>query len=344
MRINLTNKYIIPIIFLFLTGCADKHFLTVKKTISQDIKFNSVKVVIIDVDLDDTPFTERVVSINDSRVLKNGTLEVNKKIVLNALTEALSFSGKSVFTIDEYNKIKKDLTAIRPASGYKHSKIHALIKLKISYGIQSGSFESEKVFKFYRRSTTCQYIKNPPKDYEPCHSNINTSRQQIMLDKNAASLIDLWYSGEIYLNDGNDNYYHHKSLEGSELITAPYQDENAMNQNIAAGIGKLISSNVGLLDLSINLQIEDANHSDAIALLKQGKVEDARKILEEDTDSPLFNSATDFYNLGLIYHTYGDTKIASDYYSKAIQIGGYKRIYIDALKNIRVLNEDSTVD
>ena len=86
MRINLTNKYIIPIIFLFLTGCADKHFLTVKKTISQDIKFNSVKVVIIDVELDDTPFTERVVSINDSRVLKIGTLVVNKKIVLNALT------------------------------------------------------------------------------------------------------------------------------------------------------------------------------------------------------------------------------------------------------------------
>ena len=74
MRINLTNKYIIPIIILFLTGCADKHFLTVKKTISQDIKFNSVKVVIIDVELDDTPFTERVVSINDSRVLKIGTL------------------------------------------------------------------------------------------------------------------------------------------------------------------------------------------------------------------------------------------------------------------------------
>ena len=50
----------------------------------------------------------------------------------------------------------------------------------------------------------------------------------------------------------------------------------------------------------------------------------------------LIDSHCHFYNLGLIYHTYGDTKIASDYYSKAIQIGGYKRIYIEALKNINL--------
>ena len=78
-------------------------------------------------------------------------------------------------------------------------------------------------------------------------------------------------------------------------------------------------------------------------MLKQGKIDLARKLLEKDVDTNIFKSSADYYNLGLIYHSYGDTKIAADYYTKAINAGGYKRMYVEALKNIKVLNEETTL-
>ena len=38
---------------------------------------------------------------------------------------------------------------------------------------------------------------------------------------------------------------------------------------------------------------------------------------------------------------YGEVKI--EYYTKAINAGGYKRMYVEALKNIKVLNEKNTL-
>ena len=140
MRINLINKLFL-IIILSITGCADRHFLSINKNISNDSKFNSVKVIVIDVELEEVPYIERVVGLNNSRIIKKGKLNVDKKIVLNALSESLSFDDKTVFTLDEYNKIKKDLGVIRPAAGHKEPSLHSLIRLKISYGIQTGFYE-----------------------------------------------------------------------------------------------------------------------------------------------------------------------------------------------------------
>ena len=108
MRINLINKLFL-IIILSITGCADRHFLSINKNISNDLKFNSVKVIVIDVELEEVPYIERVVGLNNSRIIKKGKLNVDKKIVLNALSESLSFDDKTVFTLDEYNKIVGDV-------------------------------------------------------------------------------------------------------------------------------------------------------------------------------------------------------------------------------------------
>ena len=342
MRINLINKLFL-IIILSITGCADRHFLSINKNISNDLKFNSVKVIVIDVELEEVPYIERVVGLNNSRIIKKGKLNVDKKIVLNALSESLSFDDTTVFTLDEYNKIKKDLGVIRPAVGHKEPSLHSLIRLKISYGIQTGFYEKEEVFRFFRRTTRCQYIKNPPADYDPCVKSEDRAWDEIRLDKNADGFVDVMYSGEVYLNK-NGNFIHHKSINGYQNIKTSYQDEQAINQSIASGLGPIISNELGLINLKIRLEIDEGNHNNAIDWLKRGKIEVARKLLEKDVEANTFNSSTDYYNLGLIYHSYGDTKIATDYYSKAINAGGYKRMYVDALNNIKVLNEKSTLD
>ena len=342
MRINLINKLFL-IIILSITGCADRHFLSINKNISNDSKFNSVKVIVIDVELEEVPYIERVVGLNNSRIIKKGKLNVDKKIVLNALSESLSFDDKTVFTLDEYNKIKKDLGVIRPAAGHKEPSLHSLIRLKISYGIQTGFYEKEEVFRFFRRTTRCRYIKNPPADYEPCVKSEDRAWDEIRLDKNADGFVDVMYSGEVYLNK-NGNFIHHKSINGYQNIKTSYQDEQAINQSIASGLGPIISNELGLINLKIRLEIDEGNHNNAIDWLKRGKIEVARKLLEKDVEANIFNSSTDYYNLGLIYHSYGDTKIATDYYSKAINAGGYKRMYVDAINNIKVLNEKSTLD
>ena len=342
MRINLINKFLLIIISL-ITGCADRHFLSINKNISNDVTFNSVKVVVIDVELEEVPYVERVVGLNYSKIIKKGKLKVDKKIVLNALSQSLSFDDKTVFTLNEYKKIKKDLGVIRPVSGHKEPNLHSLIRLKISYGIQTGFYEKEEIYKFFRRTTRCQYVKNPPKNYKACVKSEDRAWDEIRLNKNADGFVDVMYSGEVYLNE-NGNFIHHKSINGYQTIKPSYQDEQAINQSIASGLGPIISNELGLINLAIRLEIDEGNHNNAIDWLKRGKVEVARNLLEKDVEANIFNSSTDYYNLGLIYHSYGDTKIATDYYSKAINAGGYKRMYVDALKNIKVLNEKSTLD
>ena len=341
MRTNLT-KILLLIMILSITGCADRYFISINKNISNDEKFNSVKVVVIDAELEEIIFTERQVDLNNNRIIKKGKLKVDKKIVLNALSESLSFDDKIVFSLDEYNKIKKDLNMIRPLSGYKEPRLHSLIRLKISYGIQTGFYEREKVFSFYRKTTKCQIVNNPPKDYKPCVETEDTTWDKIRLYNNASGFADVLYSGEIYLNN-NGNFIHHKSINGSQNINTPYQDEHAISQSIASGLGTIISNEIGLINLIINLEIDEGNHNEAIDLLKQGKIDLARKLLEEDVETNIFKSSADYYNLGLIYHSYGDTKIAADYYTKAINAGGYKRMYVEALKNIKVINEETTL-
>ena len=338
-----STKILLTTIIFSITGCADRHFLSINRTVANDLKFNSVKVVVIDAQFEEIPFTERQVYISSSRILKKGKLKVDKKIVLNALSESFSFDEKIVFTLDEYNKIKKDLKYIRPLEGFKEPDLHSLIRLKISFGIQTGNYEREKKYNFFRKSTRCQRIKNPPKDYKPCVRIEDSSWDEIRLEKNATGHVDLLYSGEIYLNS-NDEFIHHRSINGSQIIKTLYQDENIINKNIASGLGTIISNELGLVNLKIRLEIDESNHNQAINLLKLGKIEAARKLLEEDVESNIFNSSTDYYNLGLIYHSYGDTAIAADYYSKAINAGGYKRMYVDALRNIKVLDEKSTLD
>jgi tetratricopeptide (TPR) repeat protein len=331
------------IIIISIPGCADRHFLSINKTVTNDIMFNSVKVVVIDVELEEIPFTERQVGLNNSMILKKGKLKVDKKIVLNSLSESLSFDNKIVFTLNEYNKIKKDLNVIRPPAGYKEPRLHSLIRLKISYGIQTGNFERENKYRFFRKSRTCQYVKNPPKGYRPCVTNEDRTWDEIRLIKNATGYVDLLYSGEIYLN-ANGSFIHHKSINGYQNIKTPYQDEHAINQSIASGLGSIISNDLGLINLNVKLEIDEGNHNEAIDLLKQGQIELARKLLEEDVETNVFNSSTDYYNLGIIYHSYGDTKIAADYYGKAINAGGYKRMYVSALKYIKVLDEANILD
>ena len=99
MRINLT-KNLLLIMILSITGCADRYFISINKNISNDEKFNSVKVVVIDAELEEIIFTERQVDLNNNRIIKKGKLKVDKKIVLNALSESLSFNDKIVFTLD----------------------------------------------------------------------------------------------------------------------------------------------------------------------------------------------------------------------------------------------------
>ena len=341
-------KVLLLLLVISIPGCAikkfaDRHFLTINRTVTNDFMFNSVKVVVIDAELDEIPFTERQVSLNNSRILRKGKLKVDKKIVLNALSESLSFDNKIVFTLEEYNKIKKDLNVIRPPAGFKEPTLHSLIRLKISFGIQTGSFEREKKYGFFRKSRRCQYVKDPPKDYRPCVTNEHRTWDEIRLIKHAAGIVDLLYSGEIYLNT-NGNFIHHRSINGYGNIETPYQDEKALNQNIASGLGSIIRNEIGLVELKIRLEIDESNHNKAIDLLKDGKIELARNLLEEDVESNIFNSSADYYNLGIIYHSYGDTRIAADYYTKAVNAGGYKRMYVSAMKYIKALDEANIVD
>ena len=77
MLTNLT-KILLLIIVLSITGCADRHFLSINRTVANDLKFNSVKVVVIDAEFEEIPFTERQVDISSSRILKKGKLKVDK--------------------------------------------------------------------------------------------------------------------------------------------------------------------------------------------------------------------------------------------------------------------------
>ncbi len=336
-----TNLIIALSILLLLSSCA-RNFISVEKELSNDLKFNSTKFVILDLDIQNSNYIERYVTLNESKVIKSGMLKPDIKIIMGALQESLSFDGKSVLTKKQYENFKENFKYLRPNSGYKNPQLDALVKLKISYNVQTGRYEREKVYNFYRRSKRCQYLKNPPPKYEACQWTEDTSWDEVRLEKNAYGLVDIAYSGEIFINE-KDEFTHHRSFDGNQIIKTPYKDENILSQNIAAGLGPVISNSLGKQVLSMNLEIDEGNHNNAIDFLLMGNIEEARRKLEDDIENNFFNSSTDYYNLGLIYHSYGDLNIALDYYTKAIEAGGYKRLYVEAIKNIKVLNEESTL-
>ena len=330
-------------VLLLLGGCGSKHYVEVNRKISNDLDFAAARTVVLDVSVDNTPFVERDITIHSSRILKKGMLQPDRKIIEHALSEAMNFDGKSVLTMEQYRWMESSLASIRPPSGYRSPKIDALVRLKVSFGIQSGRYEQQKVYRFFRKATRCQYLKNPPKDYKPCQEVEDRAWDEIHTEQNALGRVDLWYAGEIFLNR-NDEFQLHRSIEGAVVLNTAYEDERAISRKVAAGLGNIVSNELGIVNLKVRLQIDEGNHSDSIRLLKQGSLEQARRMLEQDIDSNWFASSTDFYNLGLIYHTYGELKIASKYYDRAIKAGGYKRIYIGALNNLKVLDAESTLE
>ncbi len=331
------------LIMMLLNGCGSRHFIEINRKITNDLEFAGTKVVVIDVSADYTPFTEREVTISSSRTIRSGVLKPDIRVIANALSESLSFDGKSVLTREEYNRIQSQLVYIRPRGGFRSPRIDALVRIKVTYGIQSGRYEQEKVFGFFRRTTRCLYLKNPPKNYEPCREVENRAWDEIRSEHNALGKVDLWYSGEIYLNR-NDEFRLHRSFNGAVVLNTTYEDERAIHQKVAAGLGAVLSNELGIVELKVRLQIDEGNHSGSVSLLKGGRVEEARKLLEKDVQSNWIESSTDYYNLGLIYHSYGELKMAADYYSRAVSSGGYKRMYIDALKNLKVLDAETTLD
>ena len=92
-----------------LHGCADRHLLQLERKITNDSKFNKTETVVVDLEFSEIDYSERIVSLHSNRVFKKGALPQNKKIIIDALSESLSFDGKSVFSLEEYQRIKKDL-------------------------------------------------------------------------------------------------------------------------------------------------------------------------------------------------------------------------------------------
>ena len=54
-----------------------------------------------------------------------------------------------------------------------------------------------------------------------------------------------------------------------------------MTQKVANGLGRLISNEMGALNLNLRLEIDEGNHSDAIDLLKMGELEEAGIFLKK---------------------------------------------------------------
>jgi hypothetical protein len=329
-------------LLLLLGGCST-HYVEVQRTVSNDPAFTKARVVVVEVVSDPVHFAELSVSPGSGRVSRSGQLSLDTEVLSAALAESLSFSGKSVLTKAEYEKIRIGLQALRPSSGFRLPQVDALIRLHLQVGLQSGLYEQERVFAFYRRARRCRYLKDPPPKYQPCQETENSTWEEIRVASGASGWASVGYSGEVFLNEA-DEFRLHRSLSGGGVIPTAYEDERAMAQKVANGLGRLISNEMGTLTLKLRLEIDEGNHSDAIDLLKEGKLEEARRFLEQEVEDPLFESSTDYYNLGLIYHAYGDRVVAAEYYGKAIAAGGYKRVYVDALRNLRTLDAETTLD
>ena len=331
------------VLLLFLLGGCNRYFIEVQRTVSNDPAFTKARVLVLEVVADPVHFSEISVSQSSSQVIRSGQLEMETEEITAVMAESLSFNGKSVFTKKEYEKIQNGLKALRPSSGFKLPQVDALIRLHIQVGLQSGSYNQEEIFNFYRRGRRCRYLKKPPPKYQPCIQTEDSSWQEIRISSGAKGWASVGYSGEVFINE-KDEFKLHRSLSGRGVIPTAYEDERAMTQKVANGLGRLISNEMGTLNLNLRLEIDEGNHSDAIDLLKKGKLEEAREILEEAVEEQLFKSSTDYYNLGLIYHAYGERVVASDYYGKAIATGGYKRMYVDALLNLRTMDAETSLD
>ena len=330
------------LLLLALSGCST-HYVEIQRTVSNDPTFARTQVLVVEVVTEPADFAELSIAPQSGQVIRSGQLPLDSEVVATALAETLSFNGKSVLTRSEYERIRSGLEKLRPASGFRSPAIDALIRLHVRVGLQTGAYQQESVVGFYRRARRCQYLKNPPPEYQACQETENTAWDEIRVTSDAQGWAALGYSGEIFLNE-QDEFRLHRSLSGSGILDGPYEDEQALAQKVASGLGRLISNEMGALTLKLKLEIDEGNHSEAIDLLKEGKLEEARAVLEDAVADPLFQSSTDYYNLGLIYHAYGDRVVAADYYGKAIAAGGYKRRYVDALRNLKALDAETTLD
>ncbi len=330
-------------ILLFIGGCQSTYFLEIRRTIANDPVFVNAKVVVIDVVSEPADFSRVKIDSSSSRVVSKGKIELDQKVMSDVLAESLSFDDKSVLTIEEYQKITSGLNAMRPFAGFKTPKVDALLRLHVTAGLISADVKKEEVVGFYRKSRRCQYLKNPPKKYIPCQETENSAWDEIRTISGASGNAVVWYSGELFINQ-KDEFVLHRPISGIVFLDTLFEDERAMSQKVAKSLGQMILNEIGTMELKIRLEIDEGNHSDSIALLKAGKLEEAREILETVVVEPTLDSSTDYYNLGIIYHAYGEQAIASDYYAKAIATGGYKRMYLDALSNLRVLNAETTMD
>lgn len=328
---------------LLMVGGCSRHFVEIQRTVSNDPALVRAQVLVVEVEADPADFAELAVSTRSGQVLRSGQVPLDSEVVAAAVAETLSFDGKSVLTRAEYERIRSGLQTLRPTSGFRSPDIEALIRLRVQVGLQTGAFEQEGVLGFYRRASRCQYLKNPPPKYQACQKTEDSAWDEIRVTSGATGKVSLSYSGAIFLNEA-DEFRLHRSLSGSGVLETPYEDEAALAQKVAGGLGRLLANELGTLALKLRLEIDEGNHSEAIDLLKAGKLEEARTVLEQAVQDPLFESSTDLYNLGLIYHAYGDRVVAADYYGKAIAAGGYKRLYVDALRNLKALDAETTLD
>ena len=100
--------------------------------------------MVLDLDIENSNYIERYVTLNESRVVESGEFKPNVNIILGALQESLSFDGKSVLTKKQYENFKENFKYIRPSSGYKNPQLDTLVKLKISYNVQTGRYEKDE--------------------------------------------------------------------------------------------------------------------------------------------------------------------------------------------------------
>jgi tetratricopeptide (TPR) repeat protein len=324
---------------LFLSGCRTSWYIASDRKIANDPEYAKAKTILIDLDIDDIKFEEYRANFSKKRIIESGVIHIDNQIVTDIIAENLSIDGKSVLTRTDYRYIGKTFEKFRPAVGYKDPSIDLVIKLKVSFNVRSGSVSEDEVFNFYRKSTRCRYLKEPPPDYKPCKDSENRTWDKINTNHYSNGYADIIYSGVVYLNK-RDNYETYLVFSGSNLMAIDYEDGKVSSLKIANGLGNILTNQIGIVDLRTRLEIDEGNHSDAIEQLKAGKLEAAKKILEQDIDS-LFQSSTDLYNLGIIYHSLGMLEIAKDYYLRAIKAGGYKHKFIEAIENLRSIENES---
>ena len=120
----LSNKLIILLYAVFVSivlyGCADRHFLQLERKITNDLKFNKAKTVVVDLELDKIDFYERRISLHSNRVIKKGILQGK---------EATFISKKSKKRVQILLRLVSQLiTAEIPASDIGQKKIREVLQ------------------------------------------------------------------------------------------------------------------------------------------------------------------------------------------------------------------------